>query len=96
MLLNQAKKIIQSHKKDLNKLGVRTLALFGSVARDESTRKSDVDIMIDFDSKKGLFVFIDIKSYLEEILDCDVDLVTKNALHPALKQNILKEAKHVF
>ncbi len=96
MLLNQAKKIIQSHKKDLNKLGVRTLAVFGSVARDESKRKSDVDIMIDFDSKKGLFVFMDIKSYLEEILDCDVDLVTKNALHPALKQNILKEAKYVF
>ena len=96
MLLNQAKKIIQSHKKDLNKLGVRTLAVFGSVARDEGTRKSDVDIMIDFDSKKGLFVFMDIKSYLEEILDCDVDLVTKNALHPALKQNILKEAKYVF
>ena len=96
MLLNQAKKIIQSHKKDLNKLGVRTLAVFVSVARDESKRKSDVDIMIDFDSKKGLFVFMDIKSYLEEILDCDVDLVTKNALHPALKQNILKEAKYVF
>ncbi|MGD0664263.1 MAG: nucleotidyltransferase family protein [Rhabdochlamydiaceae bacterium] len=96
MHLKQATKIINSHKKDLTRLGVRTLALFGSVARDEATRKSDIDIMIDFDSKKGLFVFMDIKCYLEELLDCDVDLVTKNALHPALKKNILKEAKYVF
>lgn len=96
MLLKKAQKILQSHKKDLSRLGVRALALFGSVARNEGTAKSDVDILIDFDSKKGLFVFMDIKSYLEELLDCEVDLVTKNALHPALKKQILREAKYVF
>lgn len=96
MLLKEAQRILQSHKKDLSRLGVRALALFGSVARNESTAKSDVDILIDFDSKKGLFVFMDIKNYLEELLDCEVDLVTKNALHPALKKQILQEAKYVF
>ena len=96
MLFHQAKKIINQHKKDLLRLGVRALALFGSVARNEGSRKSDVDVLIDFDPKKGLFDFIDIKSYLEELLDCEVDLVTKDALHPALKKRILQEAKYVF
>ena len=96
MLLKEAKKILNSHKKDLTQMGVQSLALFGSVARNEGTPKSDVDILIDFDSKKGMFMFIDLKDYLENLLDCKVDLVTRNALHPALKAKILHEAKHVF
>lgn len=96
MLLKSATKILKQHKKELTDQGVRTLEIFGSVARGESMAKSDVDILIDFDSKRGFFVFIELKDYLESILHCQVDLVTKNALHPALKPQILLEAKHVF
>ena len=96
MLFNEAKQIIKKHKKELSDRGVRKLAIFGSIARNEGLAKSDIDILIDFDSKKGLFAFVNLKSYLEQILDCEVDLVTKNALHPALKQRILLEAKNVF
>lgn len=96
MLLKPATKILKLHQKELAEQGVRTLAIFGSVARNEGTSKSDVDILIDFDSKRGLFAFVELKNYLENILDCDVDLVTKNALHPTLKPKILREAKHVF
>lgn len=96
MLLKSATKILKQHQKELAEQGVRTLAIFGSVARNESAAKSDVDILIDFDSKRGLFAFVGLKTYLENILDCEVDLVTKNALHPALKPQILREAKHVF
>ncbi len=96
MQLKEAKKILKGHKKDLSERGVRALAIFGSTARNEGSPQSDVDILIDFDSKRGLFVFVDLKIFLEDILQCEVDLVTKNALHPALKQKILKEAEHVF
>jgi predicted nucleotidyltransferase len=96
MLLKEVKKILNNHKKDLARLGVRGLALFGSIVRNERSSKSDIDILIDFDSKKGFFVFVNIKNYLEQLLNCEVDLVTKNALHPALKKGILREAKHVF
>ena len=96
MLLKSATKILKQHQKELAEQGVRTLAIFGSVARNESAAKSDLDILIDFDSKRGLFAFVDLKTYLENILKCEVDLVTKNALHPALKPKILREAKHVF
>jgi len=96
MQLKPVIKILKSHQKDLSQQGVRSLSVFGSVAKNESTTRSDVDILIDFDAKRGLFAFVGLKSYLESILDCEVDLVTKKALHPALKTRILREAKHVF
>jgi uncharacterized protein len=86
MLYKDAKKILSDHKTDLVQLGVNALSLFGSVANNRASAKSDVDILVDFDSKKGLFGFMGLKNYLEEILHCKVDLVTKNALHPALRK----------
>ena len=96
MQLKDVKKILTTRKKDLLQRGVKALAIFGSIARGEGTARSDIDILVDFDSKRGLFGFVDLKNYLEEILKTNVDLVTKNALHPALKENILREAKNVF
>jgi predicted nucleotidyltransferase len=96
MLLKSAMKILKQHQDELTEQGVRTLAIFGSVARNEGGAESDLDILIDFDSKRGLFAFVGLKTYLEKVLNCEVDLVTKNALHPALKPKILREAKHVF
>lgn len=96
MLFREAKKILIAHKKDLLKLGVRTLSLFGSVAKNQASVRSDVDILVDFDARKGLFAFVGLKNYLEELLHHDVDLVTKSALHPSLKKRILDEAKNVF
>lgn len=92
----KAKTVLETHRKQLSSLGTRHLAIFGSTARNEATKKSDIDILVDFDAKKGLFEFIDLKFYLEELLECDVDLVSRQALHPALKKRILSEAKQIF
>ena len=88
MLFHEAKQILEQHKKDLLQLGVRTLAIFGSVVR--------IDVLIDFDATKELFGFARVKRFLEKLLNCEVDLVTKNGLHPALKDQILQEAQYVF
>ncbi len=93
---DKVKILLKSHQKQLSQLGSRHLAIFGSIARNEATKTSDIDILVDFDTKKDLFGFIDLKFYLEDLLNCDVDLVTKQALHPALKKRILGEAKQVF
>ena len=82
MRFKEAKRILSEHKKDLFQRGVRALSIFGSIARDEGSKTSDIDILIDFDSKKGLFLFVRLKKYLEQLLNCEVDLVTKSALHP--------------
>lgn len=96
MQFSKAQKILKAHQGDLSQYGVRTLAVFGSIARNEAKKSSDIDILVDFDSKKGLFVFVGLKNYLEDILNCEVDLVSKKALHPALKKRILSEARQIF
>lgn len=96
MLFNEAEKILKTHKKDLSQLGVNTLAIFGSVATNQSNKKSDIDILIEFDAKKGIFGFVHLKDYLENLLHCEVDLVTKKGLHPALKERILNESRKIF
>ena len=93
---NKAKTILKSNQKHLSLLGTKHLAIFGSTARNETTKTSDIDILVDFDPKKGFFVFADLKFYLEDILHCDVDLVSTRALHPALKKRIISEAKQIF
>lgn len=69
---------------------VGKIGLFGSFARGEQTEDSDVDILVEFTEPVG-WEFIDLKDELEEILGKKVDLVTKNALKPQMKNDILKE-----
>lgn len=86
---------LQSVNLELNDLGVRSLAVFGSIARGDYTEDSDLDILIDFSRPVGLFEFIRLKHFLEQITSCQVDLVTLDALRPEMKMQILQEAVHV-
>jgi len=76
---------------------VRSLSVFGSVVRGEAGPDSDVDILVEFqpDAAVGLFEFIRLRNDLSALLGMEVDLGTPDALHPALKEDILKEAVHV-
>ncbi len=74
---------------------VARLGIFGSVARDERTEKSDVDMLVEFNSPVGFFDFIRLENFLSEILKQKVDLVTKNALKPVIKDEIIKETLYV-
>jgi predicted nucleotidyltransferase len=56
---------------------------------------SDIDILVEFDKPVGLFEFIDLKDYLEEILHTHVDVGTPNSLKPRLRVQILREAIYV-
>ncbi len=83
---------IRMERPELTRLKVRSLALFGSVARDEATPASDVDLLVEFAEPVGLFGFLRVKQHIEEVLGIDVDLVTRDALKPQLRDAILKEA----
>ena len=77
------------------KYGVKSLALFGSVARDEARPDSDVDLLVEFDQPVGLFTFIGLQQFLEILLGYKVDLGTLRSLKPRLKESVLQEAIHV-
>jgi predicted nucleotidyltransferase len=87
--------ILKRHQPDLHQRGVKSLAVFGSLARGEATPSSDIDVLVEFDRPVGLFEFIRLKLYLEELTGRSVDLVTPDALRPALRTNILNEAVYV-
>jgi hypothetical protein len=85
---------LAGHRTDLTRLGVRSLALFGSTARGEARVDSDVDLLVDFARPVGLFGFLEVKSYLEHLLGRPVDLVTASALRPEYRDTVLREAVH--
>lgn len=72
--------------------GVKRAAIFGSFARGEARKNSDIDLLIEFrGKKKSLLDLVDLKFKLEEKLGRKVDLVTYNSLHHLLRDRILAE-----
>lgn len=88
--------ILRLHQDELQKLGVKSLELFGSVARNEANTDSDVDLLAEFARPFGLFQFAKVQRYLEKILNCSVDLGTKNMLKENISEQVLKEVIYVF
>lgn len=73
---------------------VKQIGLFGSFARGEQRRSSDIDLLVDFETgHKDLFNFIRLRFHLEKLLKRDVDLVMRSALKPRLKRRILSEVQ---
>lgn len=72
---------------------VKTIGFFGSYARGEQNQKSDIDILVEFveGNSVDLFDFIELEDFLSKQLGIKVDLATKNALKPLIKDQILKE-----
>jgi len=90
-------KKLSKHQGELeSRFGVKSLSLFGSVARNEAVSASDLDILVTFINTPGIFGFINLKLYLENIFKCSVDLVTNNALKKQLREHILQEAIYAF
>lgn len=96
MKLEQIKKILNKQLPFLRKkYKVKSIGIFGSFARGEQRKGSDIDILVEFSEPIGFFKFIDLADFLEEQLGCKVDLVTKKALKPLIKDKILKEVAYV-
>jgi uncharacterized protein len=76
---------------------VETIGIFGSYSRGEEKKKSDVDILVTFVEPNDidLLDFIEIKQFLSRKLNTKVDLVTKNALKPRIRDKILQETIYV-
>ena len=81
----------------IRQLGVRRLALFGSVVRGEARPDSDVDLLVEFDpGQKSFDRFMTLFDLLEELLGRPVELVTVEALSPFIGPHILAEAADVL
>ena len=90
--LKQIQLILSKHKEELRrKYNVKEIGVFGSYARGEQKKSSDIDILVEFEESIGFFKFLELEEYIGKIVGVKVDLVTKNALKPRIGQHILKE-----
>ncbi len=84
---------IERHREEITRLGVRRLALFGSSVRGDGTPDSDLDFLVEFETK-SFDAYMDLKAFLEELFGRRVDLVLADAIKPRLRPAILEEAVH--
>ena len=73
-------KILRQNRAEIISFGVKSLALFGSVARGEARPDSDVDLLVEFDRPVGLFGLVALQQRLEQLLGCPVDIGTPDSL----------------
>ena len=73
--------------------GARRVRIFGSTTRGEANVTSDLDILVDMETRSSLLDIVAIKQDLEDMLGCKVDVVTESALSPYIRTDVLKEAK---
>ena len=82
---------ILENEKNIRDLGVETLFLFGSAVRDDLLPESDIDILVSFAVPADYRKYINLKFFLEEILDRPVDLVMESALKPRIRKKVESE-----
>ena len=91
-------KQISSLEKPLRDKGVKSIFLFGSAVRDENTSAIDIDVFIDINPEASfsLLDLVDVKHFLEDNLRCEVDIATREGLHPHIKESVIYESEQVF
>ena len=78
-------------KNDVDRLGI-----FGSVARGEATKESDVDLLVRFSKPKSLLTIIGLEEEMEAIIGRPVDLLTEAALSPYIRENIVQDLVVIY
>jgi len=96
MKRDQVIRILSERRGELaSRYGVKTLALFGSMARDQATAASDVDLLVEFDRPMGYFGLFALQDHLESLLGCKVDLGTPGSLRPRIRERVMRECIRV-
>ncbi len=91
-ILASLKKIKGKVAKDYS---IKTIGVFGSVARNEQMGESDIDLLVEFSKPVGFVTFMRLENFLSEQLGKQVDLVTSDSLKPVIRQDVLSEVIYV-
>jgi predicted nucleotidyltransferase len=89
-------RLLQLNSKTIKRFGAKRIGLFGSYQRNQQTSKSDIDLIIEFQSgKKNFDNFINLAIFLEDLLNSEVDLVTPESLSKSFLTRINNEIDYV-
>lgn len=92
---SQVLQLLQIHLPTIEAMGVRSLALFGSVARDEARPESDIDFAVEFSMPTTFDGYMNLKILLEDTLGQDIDLVPIQSMKPEVKETMQKDIYYV-
>ncbi len=92
MQRDQVLSILAQHQDSLKQFRIKSLAIFGSVARDEARPDSDIDILVEFEQPVTFDQYMELKFYLEDHLGTQVDLVSRRTLKPQIRSSVEQEA----
>jgi len=88
--------LIEQHRQQIVSIatanGATNVRLFGSRARGEARTDSDVDLLICLDNRHTLLHLIAIKQDIEDVLGCNVDVLTEKCLEKEMRDEVLREA----
>lgn len=84
--------LIRSNRQELERFDVASLAVFGSVLRNEAKPGSDVDVLVEFRSPPTFDSYMGLKIFLEDLFGTRVDVTTADGLHPLIRDTVLGEA----
>ena len=88
-------KILRQNKAILKKYKVNKVGIFGSFATGKAKKKSDVDLLVEFEDVIDLFDFVHLADEIQKVLKVKVDLSTPDAIKPYIKPMILKEVEWI-
>jgi uncharacterized protein len=96
--LGRTLEILKTHQAELQRLGVRHAAVFGSVARGQARPDSDIDVLVDLDPERpiGVSEYARLKLYLAELLGGTGDIVNRKTVKPLLRESILRDCVNAF
>jgi predicted nucleotidyltransferase len=81
---------------ELEQMGVKSLRLFGSVARNEAREDSDLDFLVEFEDTPSLFELFEVRYFLEDLFKCRVDLGMEQSLREHLREPVLEDVIYAF
>ncbi|HNW30820.1 MAG TPA: nucleotidyltransferase family protein [Spirochaetota bacterium] len=93
---DEIEKTLREHKEELSsRFHVGKIGIFGSYVRQESTERSDLDVLVEFTKPVGFFEFMDLEEYIEGLVGIKIDLVSVKGLKPYIGKQILNEVIYV-
>lgn len=87
--------MLSAHREDLDRFGVESLRLFGSVARGEASPGSDVDLLVSFSKTPTFSGYMRLRIFLEDLLGRKVDLITESGLRDRVRPSVERDAIRV-
>jgi hypothetical protein len=95
MTKEDIKKVLIKNKSLLKRYKVNKIGIFGSCVTGKMKKKSDVDLLVDFDEMIDLFDYVHLSDEIQQMLKTKVDLSTPDAIKPYIKPKILREVEWI-